>query len=274
VKLVVVSLARALERRALISAQLNTIGAPYCFLDATDGRELTRFERSFVDDRGRRAITKYPLTDGEIGCWHSHRRIMVDLAMNGPEMVAVVEDDVAILPDFLRVLAAVEQSRVAFDVLDIHRVFKPSQTFVRHSTLCDGFDIGWLRYTQMTTTGYVIRREGAIKFLQSVPRFAHAVDKALKRWWANGLNYFVLSKPIVSVPRHGHSHIDDDGRASRVAYDDADRLYWRAVRGITRASDSLSKRRQFEVMIRRSQALLPEVDEAIAERHLQLRAAQ
>jgi len=275
VRLKVVSLVRALERRELIGAQLRAISAPFSFLDATDGRELTRFERSFVDDRARKAITAFPLSDGEIGCWHSHRRIMVDLAVNGPDMVAVVEDDVTVLPDFQRVLATIEKSRVAFDLLDLHRVFRPSQTFVPHSNLCEGFDIGWMRYTQMCTTGYVMRREGAIKFLQAVPRFSHAIDKSLKRWWANGLNYFVLSKPIVSVPRNGHSQIDEEGRATRSPYPDAQSPYWRAARLVTRGADSINKRLQFPALMRRSQALLPAYDDlAQAERRAQLQAAQ
>ena len=79
-KLIVISLARAAERRARISSQLDSIGAPFTFLDATDGKELNQFERSFVDHDARKAISEFPLSDGEIGCWHSHRRIMVDIA--------------------------------------------------------------------------------------------------------------------------------------------------------------------------------------------------
>ncbi len=258
-KTVVISLARAHERRAKIKTQLESIGAPFTFLDATDARELTAFERSFVDHRTRKAITPYPLSDGEIGCWYSHRRVMADLVTNGPDVVAVVEDDVTPHPDLPRVLAAIARSRVAFDFIDLHRVFRPSQTFERHSHLCDGYDIGWVRYTQMCTTGYVIRREGAEKFLNAVPSLSHAVDKSMKRWWANNLNYFVLNKPVVHVPRGTPSQIDAEGRAQRAPYPDADHMRWRLARLVTRASDSLAKRMQFSALRKRSRSLLQPV---------------
>lgn len=257
-QIVVVSLTRAVERRAAIERQFAALKLPFVFLDATDGRHLTRFERSFVDDRTRKTITEYPLTDGEIGCWHSHRRIMLDMAMHGPEIMAIIEDDAEITPDLPRVLAALERSRVDFDVVDLHRVGRRGQTFVKHSVLAPGFDIGWVRYTQMRTTGYVIRREGAIKFLQAVPRFSHAIDKAMKRWWSNGLNCFALSAAVLAAPRDGHSYIDDQGRAARATYPDAGQLYWRLARFATRMADTIQKRRHFDELMRRSTPLLAE----------------
>ena len=249
VKIVVISLARAPERRRRMRERLSALNLPFVLLEATDGRLLTQEERAFVDDAARRKISRFPLGDGEIGCWHSHRRIMLELAQNGPDMVAVLEDDAGLSHHLPEVLTAIEQSGLAFDFIDLHRKFRNVQTFMPCLDLCTGFELGRIRYSQMDLTGYVVSRQGAQKFLAAVPRFSHAVDKSMKRWWDNGLSYFVLSHPVVTHDDNGQSLIDQT-RGNRLPYPDADTLRWRLARFITKLSDSVRSRIGFPAYLR------------------------
>ena len=78
------------------------------------------------------------------------------------------------------------------------------------------------------------------------PRFAHAVDKEIHRYWANGLDIYGLERPVVTHVDGGKSYIEEtreqETPASRPRYPDADSLYWRAMRLKARMKDSIQKR--------------------------------
>ena len=233
----------------MMQMNLSALNMPFEIFEAADGCDLTRSERAFMDDAARRRVSRFPLSDSEIGCWHSHRRIMLKIAEQGPEIAAVLEDDAGLSQHFPRVLRAIEQSRASFDFIDLHRIFRGMEIFYPCCNLCEGFDLGRIRYLQMRLTGYVISRQGARKFLAGVPRFAHAVDKSMKRWWSNGLSYFVLSQPVVTHDDYGCSLIDGT-RALRVPFAEADAIHWRATRLFTRLSDSVRMRIGFPGYLR------------------------
>ena len=98
----------------------------------------------------------------------------------------------------------------------------------------------------MGAIGYVVSKQGAQKFLDYAPRFAHAVDKEIHRYWANGLDVYGLERPIVTHCDGGRSFIEEtreqDSPTTRPRYPNADSLYWRAMRLKTRMEDSIHKR--------------------------------
>lgn len=254
-RVLVINLARAPERRARMEAQLQDQGLDFEILTATDGRTLTEAERNLVDHKRRKAFTQYPLTDNEIGCWLSHRRAMTGLIEGGQAMAAVIEDDAALAPDFAKVLAAIEAHAGSFDVIDLHRNHKKDEFFVSCRPLLEDCALGRVGYAHMNNTAYVVSRQGALRFLAFAPRFVHAVDKELHRYWANHLDLYGLSRSIAHQDDRGHSYIEEtrgqDRPAERPRYADADRLYWRAMRRFTRIEDSIRKRLYFPGFVRR-----------------------
>src|SRR5688572_359740 len=70
-----ISLPSALARRRLIQAQVDTPGMPpHRFLDAVDGRTLSRNElAALYDDIEARRYYGHSMTAPEIGCAASHR---------------------------------------------------------------------------------------------------------------------------------------------------------------------------------------------------------
>ena len=92
-------------------------------------------------------------------------------------------------------------------------------------------------------------REGALKFLKYAPRFAHAVDKEMHRYWANGLNMYGLERPVAVQDDRGYSYIDEtrgqNRPSERMCYPDADGIYWKIRRRWTQISDSIQKRLAF-----------------------------
>jgi glycosyl transferase family 25 len=258
-RIVVINLARATERRRKMEAQFAGLDVPFEFLEATDGKTITEAERALVDHKHRRRITPYPLTDNEIGCWLSHRRAMELLIASGDEMVAIIEDDARLSPDLPRVLAAIESRRFSFDVIDLHRTMKRGEIFVPCRPLMPGYDLGRIGYTHMNATGYVVSRLGAVRFLTFAKRFVHAVDKEMRRYWANGLDIYGLSRAVVTHADEGFSYIDEtrgqDRPRERERYPNSDEIYWRAWHSLSKGSDSICKRLAFHAIIRRDKRL-------------------
>lgn len=255
-RIIVINLARADERRRKMARQFAGLGLDYEILEATDGRVLMPSDRALVDDSSRRCITPYPLSDNEIGCWISHRRAMLDLIVSGQDMAAIVEDDAELSPDFSQVIAAIAALKDPFDVIDLHRNFKKGEIFTPCRPLSADNRLGRIGYTHMNLTAYVISRRGAQKFIVATPHFVHAVDKELHRYWANGLDIYGLERPAAVQNDGGFSYIDEtrnqDRPAMRPRYPQADAPYWRFRRWLSRSCDSVMKRIAYRRMIRKS----------------------
>ncbi len=243
---IILSLARATDRREKMKRQCDAAGLAFELLDATDGRTLTDAERALVDHERRRRITPYPLTDNEIGCWLSHRRAMQSIIARGEKMAVILEDDAEILPGFAVAMDAIERQAGPFDVIDLHRKFKHGEAFVPCRELAPDLSIGRVGAAHMGAIAYVMSRAGAEKFIAYAQKFVHAVDKEMHRYWASGLDIYGLSRPMAVSNDGGHSFLDEtrghDRPQERLRYPDADRLYWRLWRRWTRLEDSVQKR--------------------------------
>lgn len=245
-RVILINLARAQDRREKMARQFTALGIDYEILEATDGRNLTPADRAWVDDEARRRITPYPLTDNEIGCWISHRRAMLSLIEGGQEMAAIIEDDADLTPDFSAALAAIEAMQEPFDGIDLHRNFKRGELFTPVRPLGTDNRLGRVGYTHMNLTAYVMSRRGAQRFIVAASRFVHAVDKELHRYWDNGLDLYGLERPVAAQNDGGFSYIDEtrhqDRPTLRARYPDADSPLWRFHRWRAKCNDSIRKR--------------------------------
>ena len=108
----VVSMARSVERRAHIAAQLAAQSLAFEIHPAVDARDLS--EKTIRELLGEVALQPQPflgrrLTLGEIACGLSHLRIYRRMQRDHLDDAVVLEDDVDLLPSFgsvLRALAA------------------------------------------------------------------------------------------------------------------------------------------------------------------------
>jgi len=246
VRIFLINLARATERLDKMDRQFKVLGIAYERLDATDGASISEADRAMVDDERRKRFTEYPLSDNEIGCWLSHRHAMLTLLESGEEMAAVVEDDADLSPDFAAVLKAVAERKPQFDFIFLHRKFKKGEKFYPCMKLLPGLHLGVVGYAHMGAIAYIVSREGAKKFISYTPRFVHAVDKEIHRYWANGLKVYGLERPVVVTSDGGYSYIEetrlqDNNKPTRFRYHDSHMLSQRLMRRFTRISESVRK---------------------------------
>ncbi len=248
-KTFVINLERAKERRRRMEEQFASLGLEAAFHPAADIRDFTQETYSMVDRETRRRLGLWPQADAEIACWMSHRRIMREVVENGPETVAVLEDDAGLSADFPEVLDALERRPFAFDVVKLNR--RSTRAFIPCERLETGHGVGRVRYHDYGSEGYVITREAARHFIENTPRMMREIDQALSRFWENGLNVFYVDPPVVSHDDQDDSQIERDRRLARKAHKRAEGVVsvtWRRL--ASTLSHDMRRRPAFRRLLR------------------------
>ena len=120
-RLVVVNLARAHERRQRVQREFDTLGLAVEFHEAIDGRLLRPEQYAAVDRVARNRLGLWPQADGSIANWLSQRQVMQHMVDNGPDMIGIFEDDVGLWPETPEILAAIEAKPFDFDIVKLNR---------------------------------------------------------------------------------------------------------------------------------------------------------
>ena len=213
-RLFVINLGRAKNRRQRMCREFEKLGLDPEFHDAVDGRQLNHEDYAQVDRSTPRRMGIKPQADALIGNWLSQRQVMQEVVENGPETVTIFEDDVELSSELPSLLAALEQRPVSFDIVKLNRR-TPSKTFIPFRQLSSGHVIGRVRYHDSGTEGYVITRDAARRFLEETREMTWALDQAINNYWENGLNIFYLDLPVVFHGASNDSQIEPDRRRSR-----------------------------------------------------------
>ena len=221
-RVVIINLARAKDRRDRMAAALAHTGIKFEIWPAVDARALTDANRRLVDHEARRRLGLYPIPDGSLANTLSQRAAMQDLVDNGPEMMAVFEDDATFGDALPVVLSTLEERGALFDVVVLQRR-NPRRRFVPCISLPTGHTLGRVRFADYGSNGYVITRDAARRFLERTPRMVREIDQALSRFWDNGLNVLYVHPPVVSHDRALESQIEETRCPSRSAHRSARR---------------------------------------------------
>ncbi len=229
-KLFVINLARACERRRRMEEQFASLGLEATFHRAVDARELTPEHYAQVDRETRRRLGLWPQADGSIANWISQRQVMREIVENGLETAAIFEDDAGLSADLPKVLGELERRSFAFDVVKLNR--RSLRTFIPCERLTTGYRVGRVRYHDYGSEGYVITRDAARHFLENTPRMMREIDQALSRFWESGLNVFYIDPPVVSHDEQDDSQIERDRKLARKTHMSADGVmyvFWRQM---------------------------------------------
>ncbi len=194
-KIAVVNMEDAAERRQRISAALDALGLPFEMFRAVDGRRLAPEQEALVDYTGFRR-DGWSVRAGALGCWLSHRALLTKMVRNGPEIMAVLEDDLALAPELPAVLDALERSADSLGIVFLHRG-RTVRRFVPYCRLETGHRLGWLRWSHFGTQSYVITRPAARRFLDVFPHVRLDIDRALAAYWRTGIATYCVRPPVV-----------------------------------------------------------------------------
>ncbi len=204
-----------------------------------DGRLLSADDLAHVDWASQRHFGIPPPTDGAIALWLTQRALLQDLVENGPEMMAIFEDDALLEPGLPDVLKALERKPFSFDIVALNRRH-PKRRFFPCISLTDRHTVGRVRFSDSGGEGYVITRSAAKRFLEATPRMIWPVDHAVLRFWINGLNVFYVEPPVVRHAGYEGSLIEGNPVSSRLRAETNHSLgFWR--RTLTTVSRGVQK---------------------------------
>lgn len=247
---VVVNLQRATQRREQIKREFEAIGLAYEVKTAIDGTGLTDDHFALVDRKGRRRLGLPPSGNGSIACWLTYREVMQDLVANGPEMIAIFQDDALLAPELPDVLRELERKRFPFDVVALHRR-RPNRTFVPCHSLTSRHDAGRVQFSDAGAEGLVISRVAACHFLKNTPQMVLAIDQALLRFWKNGLSVFFVNPAVVQHRGVHDSFILGDRVAAKRRHRETDGLVRTAMRrAIVGCREAVRKRTAWRKLLR------------------------
>ena len=200
-----------------MAVEFARIGLDYEVWPAKDARTLTDEDREFVDRRQRDRLGLYPIPDGSLANTLSQRAAMRDLVTNGPEMMAVFEDDARFDDKLPAVLGELEQLSGTFDIVKLQRR-NLRRPFIPTIRMCSGHWLGRVRFADYGSDGYVITREAARRLLERTPRMVREIDQVLSRFWDNGLNVLYINPPVVQEDGLEDSQIEESRNSEHLSH--------------------------------------------------------
>jgi len=198
------------ERRVSVCAHLRGAEMTAERVPGVEGLNVpTQFRAFFFE--GDKLHSK--LKPGEVGCYASHLVAMQRMLDQGLEYALILEDDAMLPADTLETLSAVISSIPKG--WDLVHLCKDSNRAVKVISSLDG-DRRLVRYSRVpeTTTGYLVSKSGARKFLKPMKRY-WPVDTDFRQPWRFGLEIYGVT-PCIIKPEGFASAIHLIGNHSRL----------------------------------------------------------
>ena len=200
-----------------MAEEFARVGLDYEIWPAKDARTLTTEDRAFVDHAARERLGLHPIPDGSLANTLSQRAAMRDLVRNGPQMMAVFEDDARFDDRLPAVLQELHQRPGMFDIVKLQRR-NARRPFFPTVALGTGHRLGRVRFSDFGSEGYVITREAARLLLDRTPRMVREIDHVLSRFWESGLNVFYIDPPVAREEGANDSQIHLTRHQQRLAH--------------------------------------------------------
>jgi glycosyl transferase family 25 len=194
-KLFVISLPDAAERRERAARQLGELGLAFEFFDAMRGEQVMAdgyFERC---DAGEWLLnTGHPMSLGEVGCFASHRSMWQKCVELGEPMM-IMEDDFQLLPGFS---GAVETVAGNISEYGFIRLQSEARAKKRRVATCGNYTL-W-RYTKVPHSCMCnsVTPEVAERLVAQTRAIYEPVDVFIKKYWVHGQTIYGLTPYAVT----------------------------------------------------------------------------
>ena len=187
------------DRRANMENEFHRLNISAERLDATWWKTVPFNEANalYSIDLNKEQYYK-PLSNGEKGCYASHIRVWKILLESDAEKIVVLEDDISLNDEFIKILDAIDKSDQKWDMIKLigrerNEKIKSSENLLGTQKL--------IRYNKIPscTTGYVLSRSGAKKLISSRIPFGRPIDIDLRFFWENDLKILGVHPAAISL---------------------------------------------------------------------------
>ena len=185
----VISLPESAARRASVARQLDPTGLSWSFFEAIRPSALAARPAEY-DARKRQSFTGYPMSEGEIGCFLSHRAVWREV-VSRQRPCLVLEDDFTIAKGvgLGNLLTLVAPHLAEFGFIRLHGIFPVRSKPVRQ---LGGHAIVKTRRDPAGTLAYLIAPAAAKRLLDASASFFVPVDDFLAWSWRHKQGIFSL----------------------------------------------------------------------------------
>lgn len=242
-KVLVINLPAAADRRAAMRRQLDALGLAYEFVEAIDGRGFDVTAHPAYDTGRRRRAFGRDMTGGELGCLLSHRAVYEKIVAEDLDPVLVLEDDAVLGPDFVAVLASLLAAPLPYDLVRFIGSSKLARLRQRPVwPLAGGHWLVRLETTPGGAYAYLMRRAAAQKLLPFLQRNWLPIDALMGRRWEHGLDWFVVQPAVADHDAAVESIIGMTRFEKGLRLGGVERLLYPLTRAAYKVSETIGKR--------------------------------
>lgn len=182
----IIHLERARQRRGAVDALIAAAPVRTGVFSAVDGQKMAEVEVAAVYSRDALIDPPYPFAigRGEIACFLSHRAIWQQMVEQGIGQALILEDDVALGPDFAAALDLA--SRFAGEEGFVQFQTRPVRGPVRIIKEEGGLRIFQPQIVPRRTSAQLLGIGAARRLLAATVRFDRPIDGLLQLRWVTG----------------------------------------------------------------------------------------
>jgi glycosyl transferase family 25 len=221
-KVFVISLKRAKERRAAAAQQLQRAGVDFCFFDAVDGADSVGAYSKRIHRRLFRLNALRDPLASEIGCYASHLALWRKcMELQAP--ILVLEDDFQLEDGFAAFLPTIDELADSYGFIRLERFWRRRKRLKNHLRPATHLlarrgeaRLHYLSDVPLCATAYALNPQAARSLIDASETLVAPVDKFLQQTWIHGVPIFALSPTLVRVsPMAAASTIGTRQRKSR-----------------------------------------------------------
>ncbi|MCE9935580.1 glycosyltransferase family 25 protein [Aeromonas salmonicida] len=211
-KIYVISLEKATERRHRVESVLSARGIEFNFFNAVNGFDgLPERLRGLPDDQHRVIFRSRPLTPGEKGCYASHF-LLWEKCVELNEPILILEDDFLPTQYFEEVLKILPKVHEEYEYVKV----EPQVGLAKALTTVDNMQLMFWHNNMCWTTGYSISPQGARRLLGHSKRWLCSVDNFIGESYRTGLVCVGLIPYAIYSPRDMGSDIQNQVTLKKV----------------------------------------------------------
>jgi glycosyl transferase, family 25 len=247
VAIFVISLQDAEKRRRVMAEYLSRVDFPWSFFDAV------RYKPDAVQGNDRVEI-RGELSNGQVGCFLSHRTLWKEIADSQFDYAIILEDDTVLIPslDFAALFSRLSQIGISYIRLTTHQIVK-AKTLIMLGDLF-GLVCRILKPKYGLGTGaYALTPEAARQLYTSAVCVDNPIDLWLEQYSNHGVAIYNLF-PAAAIEIRTQSTIQAPAskRDGFMAY-----VIRRIIRGVLDGLDQRKLSRLDDVLRKRADLLYP-----------------
>lgn len=193
IKAFIIHLERATERRAQVAELMAQLPVPAEIITAVDAKTITDADiHQAYQPHLHKPYYPFQLSRNEIACFLSHRKTWQAIIDQDIDAALVLEDDVALTPDFPAAFAA---AKLALSESGLVRMpFRPEKEQGPVILSAEGIQIIRPYPVGLGTIGQIISRQAALTLLEKTTQFDRPVDTFEQMHWITGV------QPLAAIP--------------------------------------------------------------------------